>query len=192
MKYSSQKEKKKPVTQKYMDEMMRMYRERLPSEKVRDNPVEIPERDEPVPEKENAVIPPSENSGTLIIEVTTANGDIPLHNAHITVFRQNGDEKHILAFLTTDKSGKTPSITLGAPPGTLSLNPDNTVKPYASYNIYTTMEGFYPVVNNNVPVFSGVSSIQQVNMIPLPQFMTYPDKDIVYNGEEPDLFTEGG
>lgn len=189
MKNKNDKKTQTAVTQKYMDEMMRMYRDRTPTENtsrvtppttIPPDPMdEVPSVQEELPDL------PEENYGTLILEVTTARGDIPLSDAHITVFTQDDGKRNIIAFLTTDKSGRSNSLALEAPPRNLSLSPDSDGKPYASYSTYTTMNGFYPVVNNNIPVFSGVKSIQQVNMIPLPEFQLYPDRDIVFNENEP-------
>ena len=42
-----------------------------------------------------------------------------------------------------------------------------TTKPYASYLVEIEKEGYYTVTNSGVPVFSGITSIQPVDLIPI-------------------------
>ena len=66
----------------------------------------------------------------------------------------------------TDESGKTPIFNLPAPPAVLTESPENTVRPYAFYNILTEADGFIDNINYNATIFDGVTSLQNVNMVP--------------------------
>ena len=50
-------------------------------------------------------------------------------------------------------------------------------------------DGYYPVLNERVVIFSGVKSIQPVNMIPVAEFSDNPQREIVFDGkrEEEDI-----
>ena len=107
-----------------------------------------------------------QNPGYLIVNVSTARGAIPLADASVTVFDSDAPENPIVTSVVTDNSGKTPRIALPAPDRDISMRPGNE-KPYASYLIEVEKEGYYPVTNSGVPVFSGITSIQPVEMLPL-------------------------
>ncbi len=109
-------------------------------------------------------------SGFLIVSVYTARGAIPIRNALVTISYVDASQSAPYAVLTTDRSGKTPKIALPAPPRDLSLTPQNggeITLPYSVYNIEIVKEGFYPVVDTGVPIFSGVTAIQSADLIPL-------------------------
>lgn len=132
-------------------------------------------------------MPGEDSEGFLQLQVTTASEAIPIYDAHITVSRElpNG-QKQFRQAMVTDRSGKSPTIALPTPPRELSESPGNS-RPYAVYNIFVHKDGFYPVENLNVPVFSGVKSIQPVALVPVEEFSENPDKPQIFYGEEPVL-----
>ena len=56
--------------------------------------------------------------------------------------------------------------SLPAPNAAFSETPDPTEKPFANYYISVYANGFYAENDMEVPVFSGVKSIQPVALIP--------------------------
>ncbi len=113
--------------------------------------------------------------GYLIVNVSTARGAIPLSGASVTVMYDEPDNSSVFTVISTDMSGKTAKIELPAPARSLSELPGNE-KPYATYTLQIEKDGYYTVTNTNVPVFSGVTSIQPVEMLPLAEY----DPDTVY------------
>ena len=53
----------------------------------------------------------------------------------------------------------------------LSLQP-GTIPPYTAYTIQSDAEGYYSVRNLNVTVYGGITAVQPVEMIPLPEQVT--------------------
>lgn len=118
----------------------------------------------------------SQGVGYLIVNVSTARGAIPLDGASVTVMYDEENNTSVFTVLTTDMSGKTPKIELPAPPRALSETPGNT-RPYATYALQIDKDGYYRITNTGVPIFSGITSIQPVEMIPLAEYnpdTTYP------------------
>ena len=105
--------------------------------------------------------------GSLQVRVTSVRGLYPIENALVTVFTGDGDSMKPIAQGTTDESGKTPVFTLPTPAFSLSENPNPTSRPYAYYNIRTVADGFVDTFNYSVSVFDSVTSLQNVNLIPL-------------------------
>jgi hypothetical protein len=110
--------------------------------------------------------------GYMIVRVTTARGAIPLDNAVVTVHNSDPDFESgrgdIIAVYVTNSSGLTERFALPAPPVSLSMSPGNG-KSYETYGITVTKEGYHRQEYINVPIFEGITAIQNADMIPLPE-----------------------
>jgi hypothetical protein len=109
--------------------------------------------------------------GYMIVRVSTARGAIPLENAIVTVHNYDPEFESgrgdVIAVYTTDETGRTERFALPAPSRELSLSPGNG-KSYETYNVSVTKEGYYQQYYLNVPIFEGITAIQNADMIPLP------------------------
>ncbi len=126
--------------------------------------------------------------GRLVVNVRTAGGALPVEGATVTVYSGGDSSGEPIARLRTDRSGLTETITLAAPPRRLSMQPGEGLKPYAEYTVVTVAEGFTPVTNVNLPLYSGVLSIQPVELVPLPDASGggySPTVDITYGESQP-------
>ena len=65
----------------------------------------------------------------------------------------------------TDDSGKTREFILPTPEKSLSLNSANSERPYALYGMLIQADGYIDNIHLNIPVFSGVTSIQGSDMM---------------------------
>ena len=108
----------------------------------------------------------TENLGYLIIRVSTARGAIPLENATATVRGSTPQNSGIIYSLETDISGLTPKLPLPAPPRSNSLAP-NGETPFSLWNIDVFSKGFITARYSNVPVYSGITSVQSAELVPL-------------------------
>ncbi len=135
--------------------------------------------------------------GYMIVRVTTARGAIPLEGAIVTVSDYYGENEEkrrdVIGTYLTDRSGLTERFPLLAPPRALSMSPGNG-KSYQTYNIKVDKNGYFQQNYINAPVFEGITSIQNADMIPLPengQTDRYtPDGNIFFESENENL--EGG
>ena len=123
--------------------------------------------------------------GYLEVQVFTATGGIPISGAQVVISKIINGNSNIIKVMYTNSNGKTEILTLPAPPMSNSMTPDSNGEKFSIYNIKTTKEGFVPVENINVPIFSGQRSIQPVNMLPLDELKT-PIEEI-YEQEPTDL-----
>lgn len=112
---------------------------------------------------------PNTGMGYVIVRVTTASGAIPLEGALVTVTEFNtGSGGDILYALKTNSSGLTPKVSLPAPPRSASLSPGNG-RSYSTYNIQVASEGYNMQQYINVPIFDGITAVQNADMVPLPE-----------------------
>ncbi len=115
-------------------------------------------------------ITPAAQSGTgyLVVQVTTANTAIPLEGAFVRVSRDEDGTGAMLYERRTGPDGRTERLSLSAPPRALSLSPGNT-EVFSAYNIEVSMPGYEGAVYQHVPIFDGITAIQQANLVPTPQ-----------------------
>ena len=116
----------------------------------------------------------SDTIGFLTVKVTTANGAIPIENAavHISGYDpkdEGTDTGDAIYSLRTDLSGRTDTVALNTKDAVLSNTPGN-ITPFSTYNITVTADGYYESEKINVPIFQGITSIQNVELIPLSEF----------------------
>ena len=116
----------------------------------------------------------NESIGFLQVDVKTANGALPVENALVNIYEylpnnEGGNKGKLLYTLYTDENGRAPKAALPAKNKELSLSPENK-SPYTVYNIEVLKDGFYSNSYINVPIFQGITAIQQAILIPLLEF----------------------
>ncbi len=107
-----------------------------------------------------------ENTGTLIVQVYTADQALPVSGANVKVTKLTDAGEELIKVMQTNRSGKTEPLYLPAPPSVNSQTPDGGVR-FFNYNIRVDYPGYYTMENLNVPIFDGQTAIQPVALIPL-------------------------
>ena len=131
--------------------------------------------------------------GFLVVTVRSANGSIPIENALVNIYENKNENGvmangHLLYTLRTNSLGQTEKIALPTKDSSLSLAPGN-LKPFTSYNIFVSSNGYFDSDVINAPVFQGITSIQPINLIPLSEYAKPYDYEPFYNSrfvETPD------
>lgn len=110
--------------------------------------------------------------GILIVKATTASGAYPVEGVHVGISGKSdlGSEVNISVF--TDESGSTQPLLLPAPPRSLSLTPENSEDPFSRYDVEIYKEGYYRKKLFDVAIFSGITAVLPVNMIPATPYNT--------------------
>lgn len=123
--------------------------------------------------------------GRLQVQVFKAQEAIPIENATVTIFLEEEDGPTPITVTKTNRSGFTPAITVPTVSATLSLSPGNE-HPYASYLVQVIVPGYFTVEDIRVPVYGGITSVQPVEMLPLPE--NYQgDSNVTYPEDGPNL-----
>jgi len=148
------------LIEKYKSEMLRMYKGR--NEAVAEKSDKIVTTDMAV--GDDKANPTTDSSGKLIGVVTAIRSLYPVKNAKVTVFKGNTDNMQIIDVKNTDQSGRTDAFILPTPERSESLTPENDGIPYAEYNMMVEADGYLTNIHLNIPVFSGVTSVQPTNM----------------------------
>ena len=103
--------------------------------------------------------------GVLRVVASAGGRSIPLSNVNVVVYRDFTDGRHIFYTVVTNADGIADGMILPAPPRMNSVE-GNGLSPFASYSVTADREGLRAVTVENVPIFSGVKSIQPINLSP--------------------------
>ena len=109
------------------------------------------------------------NTGTLRIQTFAARQSAPMEGVTVAV-QGDGFTLHRI----TDATGSAADIPVEAPACTLSLDEDNTIRPYAVVSLTAAKSGYRTVRIEGIQIFAGQITLAQPAMIPV----TEEGKDI--------------
>lgn len=131
--------------------------------------------------------PNSNSIGYIVANVRTGDEASPVVNAKVSVSAVISGEKTTIVSGMTDRNGTTQKFSLYVPDRIHSQNPVSDILPYSLFDVTVSAKGYFNAKSVDVPVFSGVTSVQNFNMIPVP-VMTDPNSEtITYYNSEPEL-----
>ena len=103
-------------------------------------------------------------TGYIRMHAYTSFARLPLKDVAVTITATDGTA---IATRLTDRSGLTDPIEIPAPDTSAGTSPDSGTIPYTAVNVYARLEGFEQIENENVQIFPGVITEQDLEMIPL-------------------------
>ena len=103
-------------------------------------------------------------TGYIRMHAYTSFARLPLKDVAVTITATDGTA---IATRLTDRSGLTDPIEIPAPDISAGTSPDSGTIPYTAVNVYARLEGFEQIENENVQIFPGVITEQDLEMIPL-------------------------
>ena len=101
------------------------------------------------------------NTGILRIQAFGARQSSPIEGVLVTVSGNGFTAQRI-----TDETGTAADLSIEAPSCALSLQEDNTIRPYAVVDLTATKAGFRTVRIQGVQIFAGQVTLAQPEMIP--------------------------
>ena len=109
------------------------------------------------------------NTGTLRIQTFAARQSAPVEGVTVAV-QGDGFTLHCI----TDATGSAADIPVEAPACALSLDEDNTIRPYAVVSLTAAKSGYRTVRIEGIQIFAGQVTLAQPQMLPV----TEEDRDI--------------
>ena len=101
------------------------------------------------------------NTGTLRIQTFAARQSAPVEGVTVAV-QGDGFTLHYI----TDATGSAADIPIEAPACTLSLDEDNTTRPYAIVSLTAAKPGYRTVRIEGIQIFAGQVTLAQPQMLP--------------------------
>ena len=108
-------------------------------------------------------------SGTLVTRVFTGRAELPIAGASVSVVKKDGDRLlDLLTVQITGRGGDTEAYIIDTPEPEQSQSPGNPA-PYALVDLWVDRQGFQLLVVEDVPIFPGVTSVQDLPLVPMPE-----------------------
>ena len=102
------------------------------------------------------------------MHVYTSNARIPLEDVAITVTDPSGSA---IAMRLTNRSGTLDApVVISVPDASAGQTPNTGIIPFASVNVYARLEDYEAIEIENLQVFPGTLTVQNLEMIPLSEF----------------------
>lgn len=109
--------------------------------------------------------------GTILTRVYTSRAQIPISGATVAFTQRGTEGRHVLlAVRVTDENGHTAPVQVATPDAAASESP-GTAAPFAVCDIWAEAPGYELLVVENVQVFPDTETIQELELIPLPEQM---------------------
>lgn len=163
----------------FVDEEPNDIDERFPApdlSEIEENPAEA----EPVSEESLG-----NSSGFILVNVRTGDESWAIEGAVVVISAIVNGNRLIIATGIANSSGTTQLFEVPVPDLSYSQQPYSQTRPYSLYDISVTANGFFNARSVDVPVFSGITSIQNFNMIPVPLLMKETDETLTIYNQEP-------
>ena len=108
-------------------------------------------------------------TGSLTVRAFTSQAQLPVAGATVIISGPSEDgRRNVLSIQTTDSSGATKPIQLEAPDLSLSESPGGAA-PFSDYALVVEHPDYYLATFEQLQVFPGVETVQNVPLVPLPQ-----------------------
>ena len=139
-----------------------------------------------IPAASNICYRRAQKKGVFILSATgyiqvwafTSKARLPLEDVAITVTATDGTA---IAMRLTDRSGKIDPIEIPTPDKSESQKPDPGEIPFTTVNLYAHLRGYEQVEAENIQVFAGIVTSQNLEMIPLSELPNQWDQSVLYN-----------
>lgn len=117
-------------------------------------------------------------TGYIQVFAYTSFAQLPLEDVAITVTASDGTA---IAMRITDRNGQITPIEIPVPNLSESQSPNPPEKPFANVNLYAHKKGFEQIEAENLQVFAGTITDQNLMMIPLSELPSSWDQTVIFN-----------
>ena len=104
------------------------------------------------------------STGYLQAHIYTSNAQLPLSNVAVVVTSPDGTA---IVMRITDRSGLIDPIEIPVPPLEESQEPGSGERPYTQVNLIAELPGYERIEAENLQIFAGTTTYQNLEMIPL-------------------------
>lgn len=119
--------------------------------------------------------------GYIKVQAVTSRAEVPVEGATVTITEGDpGSGMDLLSLQRTDESGLTAPISVDTPALQNSLSPDHA-KGWTDVTVRVSHPDYDGIVVNRVQVFPGVTTVQEMILIPRGAFPTDPGGSETYD-----------
>ena len=118
------------------------------------------------------------STGYITVHAYTSYAQLPVQNVAVSVTAQDGTA---IALRTTDRSGLIRPIEIPVPDRSAGLTPDSGEIPFTNVNLYARAKGFEQAEYENLQVFPGTVTNQNIELIPLSELPGSWDQTAIFD-----------
>ena len=118
-------------------------------------------------------------TGYIQVHAYTSDARIPLSGVTVTITDQTGSA---IAMRLTNRSGTLDApVEVTVPDKSASQTPDTGIVPYAAVNLYARLSEYETIEIENLQIFAGTLTVQNLVMIPLSELPDSWNKTEIFN-----------
>lgn len=117
-------------------------------------------------------------TGYIQVRAYTSVAQFPLEDTAVAVTAPDGTA---IAMRITDRSGRIDPIEIPVPDRNESLSPDPQERPYAVVNLYAHKRGYEQIEAENLQVFAGTTTLQNLELVPLSELPGSWDQTVIFD-----------
>lgn len=118
------------------------------------------------------------STGYIQVRAYTGAAQFPLQNVAITITATDGTA---IAMALTDRSGRITPIAIPVPALAESQSPEPPERPYTALNLYAHKRGYEQIEAENLQVFANITTLQNLEMIPLAELPQNWDQTLIFD-----------
>lgn len=104
------------------------------------------------------------STGYITVHAYSSFAQLPVKDVAISITATDGTA---IAMALTDRNGQIQPIPIPVPDRDASLSPNPPEKPFTNVNLYARAKGYEQAEYENLQVFSGTVTNQNIELIPL-------------------------
>jgi len=117
-------------------------------------------------------------TGYIQVNAYESYAQLPLKDVAITITSEDGTA---IAMRLTNRSGQIVPVEIPVPDLAESQSPNPAEQPYATVNLYAHLRGYEQVEAENLQVFAGTVTSQNLMMVPLSELPNQWDQTVIFN-----------
>ncbi len=102
--------------------------------------------------------------GYIQVHAYASDAELPLRDVAILI---TAPDQTAIAMRLTDRSGLIRAVEIPVPDRSESQDPGSVERPYTQVNLYAYKQGYERFASENVQVFAGTTTFQDLEMVPL-------------------------
>ena len=118
------------------------------------------------------------STGYITVHAYTSYAQIPLEDVAISITAADGTA---IAMRLTDRNGQIRPVPIPVPDRAESLSPDPGELPFTRVNLYARKKGFEQMEFENLQLFSGTTTNQNIEMVPLSELPGSWDQTAIFD-----------
>jgi len=118
------------------------------------------------------------STGYITVHAYTSFAQLPVKDTAVSITAADGTA---IAMALTDRNGQIKPIPVPVPDRDAGLSPNSGEKPFTSVNLYARARGYEQAEYENLQVFPGTVTNQNIELIPLSELPGAWDQTAVFD-----------